>query len=404
MKILLLAPFPYGTASGQGGATVCFKALKALAAQHEVHVLCFSTGSENDHAAVIEMGKYAKSVQNVLLRVSKWKVFQAKLRSVFMPTPEHAIYFESGEFENALKQSLHFIAPALAMTQFPQMAQYLALCRGITTVHDVQDAFSVSWYRRAQTAPKGARRWYALKQWRNWVHYECLHYPLATQCWTLSEQDRYGLTAFAPRLSAISMGLPLTDQFAAAKSTSNGKVGFIASFGHPPNLEAMEFLMHHIAPLVYARLPHVEFLIAGREPPQGWVQAAPANIKFIGYVASLQNFYDSCDLIIAPLMSGGGVKIKVAEALCFGKALVTTPVGAEGIPIENGVHCLVEGDPTRFADAVCKLMASAPERDRLATAGVAMASQVFATSAWANRANRQLHRLAECQALGASHD
>lgn len=399
MKILLLAPFTYGTSSGQGGATVSFKALKALATKHEVHVLCFNTGSRNDQVAIAEMGCHAKSVQSVPLRVTKWKVLQAKLRSVLTQTPEHAIYFESREFENTLKQSLHRIAPNLVMTQFPQMAQYLAHCPGVATVHDVQDAFSVSWYRRGQTTSQGPRRWYALKQWRNWVSYECLYYPIATQCWTLSEQDRYGLTVFTPQLSALSMGLPLTESFEAARPSNSGKIGFIASFGHAPNLEALQFLIRKIAPAVHTVLPHVEFLIAGREPPQALVGSAPANVKFIGYAESLQSFYDSCDLIVAPLLSGGGVKIKVAEALCFGKAVVTTPVGAEGIPIENNVHGIVEGESGRFADAVCKLMASAPDRTRLAAAGVAMASHVFATRAWTERADFQLHHLVELQAL-----
>lgn len=399
MKILLLAPFTYGTNSGQGGATVSFKALKALATQHEVHVLCFHTGSRNDQVAIAEMGSHARSVQSIPLRVTKWKVLQAKLRGVLTQTPEHAIYFESREFENTLKQSLQRIGPDLVMTQFPQMAQYLAHCSGVTTVHDVQDAFSVSWYRRGHTAPQGPRRWYALKQWRSWVRYECLYYPMATQCWTLSEQDRYGLTVFTPQLSVQSMGLPLTDSFEAARPSNSGKIGFIASFGHAPNLEALQFLMQKIAPSVHTVLPHVEFLIAGREPPQALLRAAPANVKFIGYAESLQNFYDNCDLIVAPLMSGGGVKIKVAEALCFGKAVVTTPVGAEGIPIENNVHGLVESEPGRFADAVCQLMASAPDRNRLAAAGVAMANQVFATHTWTERADFQLRRLVERQAL-----
>lgn len=404
MKVLLIAPFPYGTASGQGGATVSFKALKALADSHEVHVLCFSTGSPSDHAALSEMRGYAKSVLSIPLQVTKWKVLKAKIRGVLTAAPEQSIYFESNEFEATLKKLLLDIAPAIAMTQFPQMAQYLPHCSNVTSVHDVQDAFSVSSYRRTKTAPQGWKRWYAVKQWRNWVQYESLYYKLANQCWTLSEQDRFGLTAFTPELDVISMGLPLTDSFKSAQPSSTGKVGFIASFGHAPNLEAVQHLIDNIAPVVQARLPHVEFLIAGRSPPPSLVAAAPSNVRFIGYVESLQDFYEGCDLIIAPLLSGGGVKIKVAEALCFGKALVTTPVGAEGIPIENSVHGLVEGDPVRFAQAICKLMASPAERDRLAKVGEEMASQTFATGAWARRASHQMQLLVDRQALMTRND
>ena len=113
----------------------------------------------------------------------------------------------------------------------------------------------------------------------------------------------------------------------------------------------------------------------------------------MGYVDSLQDFYDSCGVIVAPLLSGGGVKIKVAEALCFGKPVVTTPVGAEGIAILPGTHALVEADADRLADAICSLMASDIDRTRMSSAATHLANTAFSKSAWAERANQQLNLL-----------
>jgi glycosyltransferase involved in cell wall biosynthesis len=273
------------------------------------------------------------------------------------------------------------------------MAQYLKQCAGTPTVHDVQDAFSVSWYRRFQTTKSRLGRWYAFKQWRNWLQYETKHYYDASQCWTLSEQDRYGLTVFNPQLNAICMGLPLTDKVRPPTNAKGNKVGFIASFGHPPNRESLQFLLSDIAPRVYARMPEVEFSIAGREPPEALVRLAPSNCNFLGYVDSLQGFYDSCGVIVAPLLSGGGVKIKVAEALCYGKPVVTTPVGAEGIPISPGIHAFVEADADRVANAICSLMASDIDRTRMSSAAIHLANTAFSKSAWAERASQQLNLL-----------
>lgn len=403
MKILLLAPFPYGVHSGQGGATVSFNALKALSLQHEVHVLCFSAHTAADQAAVSEMQALAKSVQNVALQTDKWRVLVAKLRGLFTSTPEQAVYFESAAYQEALRTTLAAVRPDIVITQFPQMAQYLPFCQGYRTVHDVQDAFSVSAYRRVKTADPGWRRWYAEKQWRSWVAYESRYYPQAHQCWTLSAQDQYGLTVFTPGLEVLCMGLPLADLAEPAAQTASGKVGFIASFGHAPNIEAVHHLMRHIAPLVRARSPEIEFWIAGRNPPATLLKAAPGNVKFIGYVDSLAEFYASCDLIVAPLQSGGGVKIKVAEALCHGKAVLTTPIGAEGIPITHQVHAIVESEPHTFAQAICTLMASPASRAALAAAGFALAEQAFATSAWAERVNQQLAYLAAPRSEEVSH-
>ena len=403
MRLLLLAPFSYGSSSGQGGATVCLNALKALATDHEVSILCFSTGTPGDEAAKLEMATYAKTVLSVPLLINKWTVAKAKLRSIFGSTPEHAIYFESDTFRAALATALAATKPDVVMTQFPQMAQYLEQCAGAPTVHDVQDAFSVSWYRRFQTTKSRLGRWYAFKQWRNWLQYETKYYNIASQCWTLSEQDRYGLTVFNPQLNAINMGLPLTDKVRAPTNFRGNKVGFIASFGHPPNIESLQFLLRDIAPRVHARMPEVEFSIAGREPPQALVRLAPSYCKFLGYVDSLEDFYDSCGVIVAPLLSGGGVKIKVAEALCFGKPVVTTPVGAEGVAILSGTHALVEADADRLAGAICNLIASEIDRTRISTAASNLASQAFSTSAWLGRANQQLKLLLGMSTQPSSH-
>lgn len=393
MKILLLAPFPYGKSSAQGGSTACANALTALVQQHQVYILCFSRLNSYELAALDEMQLLARKVKVVKQQISKSRVLWAKLISLVSSKPEHVCYFESASFRTALKSFLQEIEPDLVITQFPQMAQYLPYCGTLPTVHDVQDAFSVSAYRRTRTAAPGLKHWYATKQWRNWVAYESHYYSQANQCWTLSEQDRYGLTVFTPNLNVVCLGLPLTDKLQPVGHDGINKVGFIASFGHAPNIEAVQYLMRQIAPQVLARLPEVVFLIAGRNPPANLVKSAPTNVKFVGYVESLSDFYAECQLVIAPLVSGGGVKIKVAEALCYGKAVITTPIGAEGIPIINRQSAIIESDPTKLAHAVCELMDSPATRHAIASQGFALAEQTFSISGWSERANRQLEEL-----------
>ncbi|MFZ2857598.1 glycosyltransferase [Acidovorax sp.] len=405
MKILLLSPFPYGSASGHGGATACLNALRELVKKHRVAVLCFRTNSEVDNSALIEMSALADSVQAININVNKSVVIKAKIKSLLTDTPEHVFYFESPGFRAALRQLILSFKPEIVIAQFPQMAQYLRFCNAVPTVQDVQDAFSVSWYRRAIAAPRGVAKLYAFKQWRNWVAYESKYYKLAQQCWTLSDQDRYGLTVFNPQLATSTVGVPLTQHFELnRRSASSIRVGFIASFGHPPNREALAYFLNEIVTRVNARTATVEFVIAGRAPSESLMQMAPANTKFIGFVDSLQDFYDSCAVIVAPLLSGGGVKIKVAEALCYGKAIVTTPVGAEGIPIENGVHALIESDPDKFANAVCHLLAAPKYREQLEDAALLVAQNSFSTGAWFDRVNRQLDQLIGNQSQVGAND
>ncbi len=405
MKLLLLSPSPFGAALGQGGATACANALQALAQVHEVAMLCFSAETPADRVALSEMSKTGCQVASVPLRVTKLKVLIAKLRSLVTHTPEHAIYFESDAFRSALAAQLDAFKPDGVIVFFPQMAQYLQYCESVPSAQDVQDAFSVSWYRRALTAPRGWRALYARKQWRNWVIYERKHYPRATLCWTPSEQDQYGLNVFNPDLRVRSVGIPLAQRIARRPqpSTNTATVGFIASFTHPPNREALAHFLTHIVPLVNAQSAGVEFVIAGREPPDSLVQGAPSNVRFVGFVESLPDFYASCSVIVAPLLSGGGVKIKVAEALCFGKAVVTTPVGAEGMPIENGIHAMVESEPQRFALAISELLASTALREKYEQAAGTLADQAFSIDTWLLRVNHQIDQMVKAPKLAVAH-
>lgn len=403
MRLLLLAPFPYGPGSGHGGAIVCFAMLKQLAKDHEVQVLCFSTGTSQDVAAVDEMRRYAQ-VHLVPLRITKGKVLGAKLKTWLQFRPEGAIYYESEAYRTALVLTEDQLRPDVVVSQFPQMAQYLQFVRYAARAHDVQDAFSVSWFRRACSATT-LRKPYAFWQWLVWLVYERHYYALANQCWTLSVDDSYGLKVFSPALDAFSVGIPLLELVGSAIETSRTDreapvIGFIASYGHAPNVEALECIVREIAPTLRLTRPDACIRIAGRNPPSALVQSAPANVEFIGFVDSLEAFYTGCDLIVAPLLSGGGVKIKVIEAMGFGKAVVTTSVGAEGIGIANTGACAVVSAAAMPALLV-ELINDAPRRRRMEAAARALAVEQFSAEPWRSRVNARLQQLAadRCQVV-----
>lgn len=391
-RILLISPFPYGEQSGQGGATACFNALRMLATRFEVAILTFNAGTPSDFHALASMRRHATLVRDVPFRVRKIDVLKAKALSLLTRTPEHAAYFRQGEFEQHMRSIVQEVAPDWIITQFPQMAQYLGSDFNIPCIADVQDAFSVSWFRR-MLQERGLRRLYAQRQWLNWVHHERRYYARAHEAWTLSEQDRWGLTAFDPALHVRTIGLPMavgsrhTEKQASEPQLS---IGFIASFSHPPNVEALDHLLGRIAPLILKTAPAVRIQIAGRNPPAHWVSRAPANVEFLGYVQDLAEFYGSQDVIVAPLLSGGGLKIKVAEAMGFGKAIVATPIAVEGMGLVDGQHVLQATDDEAFANAAVRLLHDESLKARLEAGALDHFSRVFDQDAWLDRVTQAL--------------
>lgn len=132
---------------------------------------------------------------------------------------------------------------------------------------------------------------------------------------------------------------------------------FVAGFAHPPNEDAARWFVAEVLPLVRARIAGVRLLIAGSNPGPGVLALASEAVQVLPNLdhAALRACYSRARLAVVPLRCGAGVKLKVVEALREGVPLVTTPVGAQGLPGLAGVVC-VRDEPAGFADAACALL------------------------------------------------
>lgn len=126
---------------------------------------------------------------------------------------------------------------------------------------------------------------------------------------------------------------------------------FVGALDYGPNLEAVSFLTREVMPYVRARLPAAELKIVGRNPSPEVVQlAAGAGVELFGDALSLEPHYAGAAVALAPLVSGGGTRIKVLEAMARALPIVATPGGAEGIDLEHGISALIADDPREYAE------------------------------------------------------
>jgi glycosyltransferase involved in cell wall biosynthesis len=118
-------------------------------------------------------------------------------------------------------------------------------------------------------------------------------------------------------------------------------LGLIGSFSHPPNLEAFRFCCSRILPLLEKNQIKFKFYLAGENNPEliknvvNQFLKDPTQIINLGFVKDVKYFYQAIDLLIAPLFAGSGTRIKILESLSFGRPVLTTKIGAEGIKINN---------------------------------------------------------------------
>ncbi|HET8996061.1 MAG TPA: glycosyltransferase, partial [Acetobacteraceae bacterium] len=148
------------------------------------------------------------------------------------------------------------------------------------------------------------------------------------------------------------------DSFAEPRQAPGGRdILFVAGFAHPPNEDAARWFVTEVLPRVHAGVAGVRLLIAGSNPGPGVLALAREAVQVLPNLdhAALRDCYRHARVAVVPLRCGAGVKLKVVEALREGVPLVTTTVGAQGLPGLDRV-AFIRDDPAGFADAICALL------------------------------------------------
>ncbi len=159
---------------------------------------------------------------------------------------------------------------------------------------------------------------------------------------------------------------------------------------YPPNHDAAIWLITEVLPVLRRRYPDAKLLIVGGHPPSHLVRLAEKagpNVQLLGQVPDVEPFYRQADVAIVPLRAGGGTRLKILEAMAFGRPVVSTRLGAEGIEAEDGRHLLLSDDSEGLATHVESLFEQPRLRERLRTEGRAL---VEARYSWDECGNRHL--------------
>lgn len=164
-----------------------------------------------------------------------------------------------------------------------------------------------------------------------------------------------------------------------------GRLLFTGTMSYPPNAQAARWLVEHVMPIVRSRRPDVSLEIVGRNPPAPVRQLAGPGISVTGRVPDLATHFAAAAVVVAPLLSGSGTKLKVLEAMAAGRPVVATAVGAEGIDARAGEHLRVADSPAAFADAVVDLLTDPSEAARIGRNGRELAARRYSWPASGER-------------------
>jgi glycosyltransferase involved in cell wall biosynthesis len=160
---------------------------------------------------------------------------------------------------------------------------------------------------------------------------------------------------------------------------SSKELLFIGSYRWPPNLDGIEWFTKEVWPRVLAEEPEARLNAIGKHPPE-WLKGV-RGVNVTGFVDDERPYYERSRAAIAPLRFGSGVRVKILQSLAMARPMVSTTVGAEGIPIRDGESILMADEAELFAKQVLRVLRDDALARSLAENGRAVCEEWYAPTA-----------------------
>lgn len=369
MKILLLCKkFPWPLKDGEVLAIHQF--IEGYSSEgHEVSVLAMNTPKH--YTKLQDMPKALSDKINyhaveVNTNISPVGAFQ----NLSSDQPYHVVRFQSKTFRAKLssllkEDSFDFIqCEGLYMGPYLDMIQKYFKGPLIMRGHNVE---SEIWQRVADENTNPIKKWYLKLQTQKLKAYESAQLNRYDIIFPISEKDaqQYKSMGAQQPMQVIPAGIEMAQfkDYHPVKSDTK-KIGFIGSLDWLPNTEGLKWFVQKVWPKVIARIPEAQLQIAGRNTPASIFQWSNKNIEVLGEVTDQYQFMAQQNVLIVPLFSGSGMRIKIIEGMALGKAIVSTAIGAEGIDYEAGKNIYIANDPETFTQKITMLLSDKEQAEK----------------------------------------
>ena len=397
MRWLVVSPYLPHPRIGHGGGTAVRQLCEELARHHDTTLLCFQRETESGlddwlRSRGVEVhsipwrSDQARGLARIGLIADRAKVLLAQQRHdrPFMVEKydradlRRAIdrILDSNRFD-AVQVEYSFLAPAAFWAR-----QHPTRPAVLLNTHEIA---SLPRERELAQARDPARRAHARRALRRWIAHEKTMPDSADRvlCVTAQDQERLaGILGSEDRLETVPLGYDIAASADAhVEATDPERLLFVGSFGHPPNAAAARIFVDEILPLVHAIRPDLEVDIVGKGPDahiRGAAERSAGRIVVHGFVEDLAPLWRRSSIFVAPLFSGGGIKIKVLEAMSRGACVVSTPIGVEGID-DAGVTTAIAATPEEFAAEILELVSDPARRRSL---GAAARQRIISHFSW----------------------
>ena len=345
----------------KGGKIRTYNMLKELKRNHRITYLTLDDGTADDQARELASEYCHDLICVPHRRHEKFTAgFYVELALNLTSDLPYAIKkYQSHEMRREIEKRLgqfdvlicDFLAPAVNVPRNLESATVLFQ-------HNVE---AMIWKRHHEVQSNPAKKKYLFRQWRKMVGFEAATCPRFDCVVAVSREDReqmereYGVK----NIYDVPTGVD-TAFFRPGDRQEHQRhnLVFTGSMDWLPNEDAIRYFTEQIMPRVKQSVPDLTLTVVGRDPYPALVELSKRDPSVIvtGRVEDVRPYMDQAAAYIVPLRIGGGTRLKIYEAMAMEKAIVSTSIGAEGLPVTEGTEIVLADTPESFADAVVKLL------------------------------------------------
>jgi glycosyltransferase involved in cell wall biosynthesis len=378
-RVLIVSPYHIWPPNHGGGARL-FNLVRGVHRDVDLHLLIFSR-AECDDEQRDALTPYCSSVT-----FHRWHPRECP--DMFRQVPSGAQLFSSDEARRTLQDIVHIHGIDVVQLEYTELGQYAAALppgvKVILTEHDI--AFRSHRRRRAmrfhRRFPEGNAFGESHSNWRRLVDYEIRWAKRADRVHCMSEDDAQYLAGFIPsradRFRVVANGVDTSGYQPGRDFSQRRGVLYVGNFQNLPNVDALEYLVGDIWPLVRLKDPEATLTVVGANMSERIQRHHGRDgINVVGMVPSLEPYYREHRVLAAPIRAGSGTRLKIMEAFASGLPVVSTSLGAEGIRCTDGHDIAIADRATPFARELLRLLHDDRAAEDMSGAGRRLAESTY---------------------------
>ena len=381
-----------------GGKIRSYSIVKELARIHEVTLFNFYAAHSDDvHSGLKQMFDQVVNLPLPIATNRGLGELASFARNIFSSSPHTVSKYCRPEVKFRLRELLAAQKFDVIICDFVVAAEAIpwdVACPKVIFTHNVE---ALIWKRHFAVSRNPLWKIASWGEYQKMIRFERNFLNKSDHVLTVSEADKDFFSDFIDRskMTVISTGVD-TDYFRPDSGNEQpNSLVFTGSMDWMPNVDGVLYFMRSALPLIRREIPEVSFTIVGRKPSENLrAAAAEPGIQVTGTVDDIRPYVREGSVYVVPLRIGSGTRLKIFEAMAMGKAIVSTTLGAEGLPIRDGVNISIADSPEEFSRKVCLLLRDPQERRRLGSAARHLVEQHYSWSSVAAEFDDVLWRIA----------